>query len=263
MQRNTPNGRFYDLKKGHFDGGKRVGGEDDDGLRKVLVNQRARQRGVIAAARMAASVNPTAADIACTIGGVQFKVVAALGAADTTVQVLREASAALTYANLVDAINGKASNKGTKWLEATTAFAVPVLADMVTGTVLRIRNATARGGKVAATVPASTALLAAVTGGASAWSVANLNAAGGKALADQDLALIILTITAAMMTNTSFQVELDFTPTFILPQTLVSGVVTVRTDAITISGNAINVALPGGGGSHFAAGDVLYILAAK
>ncbi len=262
MQRNTPNGQFFDLKKGHFDGGKRLG-EGENELRKVLVNQRARQRGVIAAARMAASVNPTAADIACTIGGVQFKVVAALGAADTTVQVLREASAALTYANLVDAINGASGTKNTKWKEATTAFASPVLAELVTATVLRLRNAAARGGKATASVPASTALLAAVTGGASAWSVANLNAAGGKALTDQDMALAVVTITAAMMTNTSFQLELDFTPTFVLPQCLVAGVVTVRTDAITISGNAINIALPGGGGTHYAAGDVLYFLIGK
>lgn len=258
----TPTGEFHALPVGHFSQGRNLSGEGDAELRKVLQLERARERGVIPSARVAASVNPTANDLAVSIGGTDFKVVAALGAAGAYVQVLREASAALTYANLVKAINGDSATVGTKWKESTTPFAQSVVADLVTATVLRVRLATARGGTAVAGVSPSMVLAAAVTGGASAWNVANLSASG-KALADQDLSALALTITAAMMTATSFDVELPFTPTVVLPQTLVSGVVTVRTDAITISGNAVHVALPGGGGTHFAAGDVLVFVAFK
>lgn len=207
---NNPTGIFQNLPRGHFDGAAHVPGEADDDLRKILVNQRARQRGVIPSARMAASVNPTADDIACTIGGKQFKVVASLGAAGTFVQVKREASAALTYANLVDAINGTTSTQDSKWVEATTAFDKRVVADMVTSTVLRLRGAVKRGGAVSAQVAESTTLAAAVTAGATYWSVDNLNATG-KALEDQDIAIFDVTVTQRMLTVGVINIELPFT----------------------------------------------------
>lgn len=207
---NNPTGIFQDLPRGHFSGGANLAGEGDNELRKVIVNQRARQRGVIPSARMAASVNPTNGDIICTIGGKQFKCVTSLAAADTFVQVKREASAALTYANLVDAINGTTSTKDSKWVEATTAFDKRVLADLVTATVLRLRGAVRRGGVVSAQVAESTTLAAAVSGGASSWSVDNLNATG-KALEDQDIAIFDVTVTQRMLTAGVIYIELPFT----------------------------------------------------
>lgn len=212
-------------------------------------------QGTIPSSRMAASVNPTANDTV-TIGGTTFKFVASLGAAAAQVQVKILGSAALTYAALVDAINGVTSD--TNWVEATTPFAKTVVADMVSATVLRLRNATARGGTAAAGVSASVALAASITGGAAAWTNDNLNTIG-KSPADCDEACGQFTVTAAMVSAlaTGIFIELPFTPTvfqFAVYTAAGVGKWTV-TDAMTISGNAL--VLTSAGATHVAATDVI------
>src|SRR5262249_40743873 len=130
--------------------------------------------GVIPSSRVAFSVNPTNNDT-ITIGGSSFTFVTNLAAATSTTQVKILGSAALTLAALLDAINGVTN---TNIVANPTPFALSVVADAVTATVLRIRNANKQGGQAQAGTVGSTALAASVSGGASAWSIANLNATG-------------------------------------------------------------------------------------
>lgn len=220
-------------------------------------------QGCIPGSRMAASVNPTANDT-IAIGSTTFKIVAALGAAAAQVQVLRNGTTATTYANLVNAINGDAASKNVTWVEATTPFAAAVVADMVQATQLRLRMATARGGKAMAGVSGSIALTAAITGGASAWSVANLNQSG-KSPADCNQAYGQITVTAAMITNTFVDIELPFQP--ILQDIYVidpTGLQRFITDQVTIPANqqCLHVALPGGAAPHVQANDIIVYWAA-
>jgi hypothetical protein len=209
MIRTTPNGEYFSLPRGHFAGEGRISGDDEDGLRKILVNQRARQRGLIPSARRGATTNPTANDT-FTIGGKVFKFVAALGAADTFVQVLRGGTAAISYTNLVNAINGDSSTSGTTWKEATTAFALTIKADMaVGGTKLRLRWALSRGGRVVAGIADSITLANSITGDAAAWSVANLNAQGKK-LYEQNYSDFVVVVTAAMVTEGHIYLNVPF-----------------------------------------------------
>jgi hypothetical protein len=215
---------------------------------------------VIPSSRLPFSVNPTANDT-IAIGGKTFKFVAALGVAVAQVQVKIGGTAAATLANLTAAINGGAGS-GSTWLEATIAFAGLVVADAVTPTVLRLRNADARGGNAIAGVAVSTALAASITGGASAWSIANLSATG-KSPGDVYQSVGTVTITTAMITAGSIQIELPFAPTILIFQ-VVDGTGLLRsiTDLVTISANAINVALAGGASPSIQNGDVFSFWAA-
>lgn len=180
-----------------------------DKLPDILKYQRARQRGCVPSARMAATVQPTALDTV-TIGGVSFRIVAALAAAASYVQVLRGGSASITYTALYNAINGDAATKDVTWVEATTAFAEKVKADMASGgTKLRLQLAKTRGGVVVPGISPSITLAASISGGAAAWSVANLNATG-KALSDQDYSEFTVVVTAAMITDGHIYVEVPF-----------------------------------------------------
>lgn len=215
-------------------------------------------QGCIPGSRMAASVNPTANDTVA-IGSTTFKFVASLGAAGAQVQVLRGGSAAVSYANLVLAINGDAASKNINWVEATTPFAGAILADMVQATQLRIRQATARGGKAQAGVSGSIALTASITGGASFWSVANLNQSG-KSPQDCDQAYGQITITAAMITNGFVDIELPIQPTlqdvYVIDTT---GLQRFITDTVTIPANqqCLHLNLPGGAAPHVQANDII------
>ncbi len=136
-----------------------------------------------------------------------------------------------------------------------------LVADAVSATVLRIRKANARGGTAIAGTVSATTLAASITAGASAWSVADL-AATGKAATDMKCSLFQFAITAAMVTNGSMQFELPFTPTaFSAFVTGSTGVQRASTDAVTISGNAINVALAGSASPAIQAGDLLRVWA--
>lgn len=206
--------------------------------------------GVIPAARVAFSVNPANNDT-ITIGGSSFTFKTTLIAATTTTQVKILGSAALTLAALLDAINGVTN---ANVVANTTPFAALVVADAVTATVLRLRKATAMGGApVAGTVPSIT-LAASVTGGAAAWSAANLNVSGRYPK---------VTITAAMITNGSFQIEMDYGPSsLIFTDTSSAGVLRAVNEAITVSGNTINLVLAGGASPNFQAGDIFNFMAA-
>lgn len=216
-------------------------------------------QGTIPSSRVAFSVQPTANDT-LTIGGTAFKFVASLGAVAAQVQVLRGASAAAALQNVIDAINGNLSKAGATWLEATTPFAKPVLADASTATQLRLRLATLRGGAVVAGVSASVALAASITGGASAWTNDNLNTIG-KNSQDVQEAWGTFAITAAMVAAlaTGIFIELPFTPTCYGFDVLTSTGVkkasaAIPTDTFTVSGNAL--VLTSAGAVHVVAGDI-------
>lgn len=219
-----------------------------------------RQEGVIPAARVAFSVNPTAADT-LSIGGKTFTFKAALVAATTTTQVKILGSAALTLAATIDAING-VSNVNV--VADTTPFTLSVVADAVSATVLRIRKADAQGGTAIPGTVSTTALAASITGGASAWSAANLNVTG-KAATDLQITHDSFVVTAAMITNGSWQQELPFTPTEITNVYVRSsaGVLRAYNEAVTISGNAVNFVLAGGGSPNAQAGDIIGFIAVQ
>ncbi len=174
-------------------------------------------------------------------------------------QVKRGTNAATTLANLIAAINGDTTN--TSWVEATTAFAVPIVADAYSATVLRIRTANTRGGLPIAAASGSVALTEALTPAASIWSCGNLNVAG-KAPAASQCAIARFVPDATAVTNASYQVELQFTPTVVMAfVTSSAGVQRASTDAVTISANAVSVALGGGASPAIQAGDLVTIIA--
>jgi hypothetical protein len=224
---------------------------------KLLFNMGLIQCGVVPAARMPYSANPANLDT-ITLGGHVFKFVTALAAATTFTQIKVLGTAALSLAAAVKAINGTSDSNV---VQATTPFAASVVADAVSATVLRLRKADARGGTAQAGVADTLTLAASITAGASAWSAANLNASG-KAPSSGQCSISTLTVTAAMVTATSFQVELPFTPTTVLAfVTASTGVQRASTDAVTISGNAVNVALGGGASPAIQATDKVTIIA--
>lgn len=224
----------------------------------VAVNE-----GVVPSSRVAFSVNPTANDT-MAIGGTTFKFVSALGAAAAQVQVLIGGTAAASLANVIDAINGKASNKGSAWAEATTPFAVTVVADASTTTQLRIRWADKRGGNALAGVAPSTALTASITGGASAWINDNLNTIG-KAPSSVRNGYVQITLTAAMITAlaTGVFVEFPFTPStwqWMVVDSTGAGRWTL-TDTLVLDGNALK--LVSAGATHVVATNVLSVWASE
>lgn len=214
------------------------------------------QRGVIPSARCAFSANPANNDT-LTIGGKTFTFKTTLIAATTTTQVKRGASAAATLATLLNAINGVTDSNVVL---DTTPFTASVVADAVSATVLRLRLASQQGGTAIAGVASSTALAASITAGATAWSVANLSASGKASVGGASVSQTA--VTAAMLTNLSFQLELPFTPTVAMCfVTSSAGVQRASTDAITISGNAVNIGLAGGASPAIQVGDLLTVLA--
>lgn len=220
--------------------------------------------GCVPGSRLPFSVNPTTNDIV-TIGGVQFKFLTALTTASAAVQIKLGASAALTLANFLDAINGKASTRGTAWLDATTPFPLALVADAVTATQLRLRMATTRGGLPMAGVSTSVALLSSVTGGAAAWSTTNLNV-NGKSPSDFQQAYGIHTVTAAEVTAAFIDIELEFQPTAydIYASTSVGALKSI-TELVTLPASQQSLHLTIGGGlatTNLIAGDIIYWWAA-
>lgn len=225
----------------------------NDNLLLTVFSQRARCRGVVPAARCAFSANPANLDT-ITLGGHEFRYVTTLGAATTHTQIMVLGSAALALAATLDAINGVTN---ASVVQATTPFAGLVVADAATATVLRLRKALTRGG-LPDTGTASLTLAASITGGASAWSITNLSAAGGKDVTDQDVSVFSLTVTAAMVTATGFNIELPFTPTVVHWTAYTSaGVPRATTDNVTISGNSLLVAMAGGAAPALQATDTV------
>lgn len=200
------------------------------------------------------------------IGGHIFKFVTALGAADTFTQVKRGVSLAATQQGFIDAVNGVTN---ANVVPATTPFALAVYADLVDATHVRVRQSTAQGqvpgadGSSAALAPTSIVLAENLTQAGDTWSCLNLNCSGSAAPSGRRTHDEVV-ITAQMLTYGSFQVELPFTPAKLMWNAVSStGVLKAVDEAVTISGNAINLVCAGGGGSNWAAGDKFRFLASE
>ncbi len=241
-----------------FTGGKALPSSSKGGLADILANQRARQRGVIAASRVPFAVNPTNNDTV-GIGGHTFIFKTALAAAAAQTQVKILGSAALTKAALLDAINGVTN---TNVVKATTPFSKAVVADAISAGLgtdyVRVRAANKQGGTaVPMPLSAPLALTASISGGASAWTCADLIAAGGKAMSNkQDFSTGVVAITAAMRTAGVHYVELPFTPAWVWWQAEnSSGVVIATDDTVAIDANALAITLGGGPAPNLQATD--------
>lgn len=216
------------------------------------------QQGIVPSARLVMSAQPSNNDT-IGIGATTFKFVSALGAAASQVQVLIGGSAAATLASLVKAINGTVS--ALEWVEATTPFAVTVLADAVS-TSLRIRYASARGGNPIDAVSTSIALAEAITASADIWNAANLNVSGENSNTGQLFSSGQVTITAQMITNGSFDVELPFGPGSIgnfgySVRTSTGAGSRATTDTVTASGSTLHISLAGSASPALQAGDIV------
>ncbi len=212
--------------------------------------------GIVPSLRLAFATDASNADTV-TINGNVFKFLTTLITADTTTQIKRGTSAAVTLGLLVKAINGTVD---ADIVLATTPFTDSIVADAV-GTSLRIRKADAQGGSPVAGVSTSYAVSETLTPAGDIWSAANLSVSG-KAATDSQQTVGSVAITAAMVTNGSFQVELPFTPTVVLWDGYAStGIKRAINEAVTISSNAINLALAGGGSPNWQAGDFFRFIA--
>lgn len=215
-------------------------------------------RGSIPSSRIAFSVNPTNTD-PMAIGSTNIQFLTTLVAATTYAQVKRGANAAATLANLIAYINNDTTN--TNWVEATTPPTWTLYADAPTATSLRVRLAAVRGGKPINGVSGSLALSATITGGASAWSNANLNAYGVADTSQQDGEAVV-TITAGMITAGALYLEFPFPVRSFTAQAFSSaGVQRSYSDVTAISGDAVVITLGGGASPNLQANDVLTVRA--
>jgi hypothetical protein len=214
-------------------------------------------RGIIPSARLNFATNPTDTNTV-TIGSKTFTFKTSLAAATTTTQVKIGDDAAETLATFLDAINGVTN---ADVVLDTTPFTLSIVADAVAADVLRIRKADAQGGTAIAGTVSTTALSETLADAADIWNCANLNVSG-KAASAYQCSSGSVAITAAMITNGSFQIELPFTPTaFVHMCSASTGVQRAIDEAITISGDAINVALAGGASPNIQAGDLFRFFA--
>lgn len=231
---------------------------DPNGV-KTLFNKAVIQAGVVPSARLVMSSQPSNNDT-IGIGGTTFKFVTSLGAAAAQVQVKIGASAAATQASLVKAINGTTAS--AEWVEATTPFAVAVLADSVS-TSVRIRAASARGGTALASASSSIALAESITAAADIWNCENLNKSGKDPSLSGQSAQAKFAVTAQMITNGSFDLELPFPiDCFSVAVTSSAGVLRSSNEAVTASGSTLHFVMAGGASPNLQAGDIVYVEAA-
>lgn len=213
------------------------------------------QRGIIPAARLTAGT-PVNANV-FQIGAGTYQFVTALTTIQTYTQIKVLGTAALSQAAAVNAINGAVD---ANVVQGSTVTVEKIVADLVSANLIRIRLADARGGNAIPGVALTTALTATI-GGGGVWSVANLISVG-KLASDCHVTEGSVTITAGMVTAAAYQVELPFTPTaFFAFVASSAGVQRASTDAVTISGNALNIALAGGASPAIQAGDTVYFRA--
>lgn len=207
--------------------------------------------GVIPSLRLGFATNPTDGDT-ITIGTKTFTFKATLVAATTTTQVKILGTAALTLAALLDAINGVTN---ANVVLDTTPFTTSVVADAVTATVLRVRKAVAQGSTAVAGVMTSTAFSETLTAAGDIVNASNFNVAGKLASEGYPASVAI---TAQMITNGAFDIELPFTPTVVQWSGYAStGVPRAINEAVTISGNAIHLVFAGGASPNWQAGDTI------
>ncbi len=215
-------------------------------------------RGSIPSSRLAFSANPANTD-PVAIGSTNVQFLTTLIAATTYAQVKRGANAAATLANFIAYINNDTTN--TNWVEATTPPTFTLYADAVSATSLRVRLAAVRGGKPIPGVSGSLALTVTITGGASAWSNANLNAYGVADTSQQEGEAVV-TITAGMITAGTLPLEFPFPVRSFTAQAFSSaGVQRSYSDVTAISGDAVVVTLGGSASPNLQANDVLTVRA--
>lgn len=220
-----------------------------------------RPRGVIPSARMPFLAAPGNTD-PISIGGFLFKFLTVLIAPTTYTQIKRLASPALTLAAAIDAINGKDNVNVVKPIRGYE-FTPNVVADASTATELRLRLANARGGTPTPGIAASTLLACTITAGATAWSVANLNATG-KSADLEDISVGELVITAEMIVALIARAELPFTPAALSWSFEDgAGALVESDDLATIDGSSVKVVLGGGAAPSLQVGDVVHFTATK
>ena len=237
---------------------------NEGGLGDLIDNQRAGLRGVIPCALHVFGQQPADGET-ITIGGQVFEFDAATppvaGGGASHIAVYRGANTAAAIANLVKAINDLA--EAAKWTEGDGNTTVPtVVADAFDSTHLRVLWADERGGTAIPDVPTSTAL-ATTVGGASKWSVANMTAAGGKKLTDQDVAVVgPITVTAAMVSYGAIQLRLPIpVHGVVLTATAADGTLLHPSTQITIGQDQQDLTLSIGGPAAFIATDVINLMA--
>jgi hypothetical protein len=227
--------------------------------RTGVQNQALIQSGSVPAARLGLATDMSNNDT-ISIGGHTFIFKTTLVAATTSTQVKLGTSATATRNALLNAINGVAD---ALVVPATTPFSKSVVADVVATTSVRVRLAAAQGGLPIAGVSPSIALAATTTPALNIWSSGNLNESG-KSPGDSQSALVSFTVTATMVTNGSFDLELPFTPTVFMVQVLSSaGVLRSSNEAVTISGSALHFVMAGAGSPNLQATDVVTVLAVQ
>jgi hypothetical protein len=216
------------------------------------------ENGTIPSARLNLATLPTANDTV-TIGGHVFKFVAALAAAAAFTQVKVLGTAALDRAALVKAINGTAD---ANVVPAIVPHAVPVIADEIDATRIRIRKADVKGGTPTPTAKAGANIAVAegLTAGADVWDRANLNESGQANVGAVAISSVV--ITAAMITAGKVYVELPFTPIdFVFNAKSAAGVPRLITDNIVIEGDAIKIPLAGGAAPAIQPTDIVTVSA--
>jgi hypothetical protein len=216
------------------------------------------QSGVMCAGRLRIATEPANAETV-TIGGHEFRFLTTLIAANTYTQVKRGTGVATVRTDFIDAINGT-SNANV--VPASTPHTVPVVADLIDTSRIRVRRAAVKGGPAAAMTPTSIAVSKTLGAAADVWDVANLNelgAAPGKAWSTGKVV-----VTAAMIIATQVFLEFPFTPTTFIPLILSSGGgIRYCNEAVAIDGNAIRITLLGGASPNTQAGDTLHVIASE
>lgn len=172
--------------------------------------------GLIPIAALDLDTNPTAGNT-ITIGAdvYEFKSSGNV-AADTNIAVLRGADAAASLVNLLAAINAEDANNAHATLFKTDGT-TPALANgtenvlaTAPATSLFIQPADEPGGTL---VPSSPSIaLSDTLAAAVAWSVTNLNTAGGRTEGQRSCVRVSFAITAAMITYGGTIFSVPFTP---------------------------------------------------
>lgn len=217
--------------------------------------------GIIASARLKFSVDAANTDTV-TIGGHEFRFLTTLIAATTYTQVKRGTSLAATQASLINAINGVTD---ATVVPHTTPHTLKLYADLVDATHIRVRQSETQGAVPLASAAATSVTLAeGLTQAADIWNCANVNVSGQAPTTGQRRVHGRVTITAAMVTYTSFQIELPFTISRLNWDSYAStGIKRAVDEAVTFSGAVITLALAGGGSPNWQAGDIFDFIAAE
>lgn len=194
-----------------------------------------------------------------TIGTTLFEfraVTPPVGGTAGRVWIYNGANVGESLANLIDAINHVVDaariNYNGKAGENVKAEAGVLATD------LRLQSALTPGGTVC---PSATALATTdnITDAADIWDAATMY--GGYAAATRKKAVKKVTLTAAMITKGSIEVEFDFVPS--LDRSFVENNLRKQNEAMTVVGNSLSLALAGGATPNNQAADVLTFSASE